>query len=111
MLIVAIGGPAYAIGVGGGAASSMRQGQSTSELDFNSVQRGNGEMGNKACRVIRACVEMGDENPIESVHDQGAGGPSNVLTELMEAVGGKVDIRKVVLGDKTMSVLAIWSAE
>lgn len=111
MLIVAIGGPAYAIGVGGGAASSMMQGQNDAGLDFNSVQRGNGEMGNKAVRVIRACVEMGDKNPIESIHDQGAGGPSNVLTELMETTGGLVDIRQIVLGDRTMSVLAIWSAE
>jgi phosphoribosylformylglycinamidine synthase len=111
MLIVAIGGPAYPIGIGGGAASSMIQGQQDATLDFNSVQRGNGEMGNKTARVIRVCVEMGDKNPIESVHDQGAGGPSNVLTELMEAVGGKIDIRKINLGDKTMSVLAIWSAE
>lgn len=111
MLIVAIGGPAYAIGEGGGAASSMVQGQNDAGLDFKSVQRGNGEMGNKVVRVIRACVEMGDENPIESIHDQGAGGPSNVLTELMETVGGKVDIRQIVLGDKTMSVLSIWSAE
>ena len=111
MLVVAIGGPAYAIGEGGGAASSMVQGQNDAGLDFKSVQRGNGEMGNKAVRVIRACVEMGDENPIESIHDQGAGGPSNVLTELMEIVGGKVNIRQIVLGDKTMSVLSIWSAE
>ena len=111
MLIVAIGGPAYAIGVGGGAASSMMQGQNSSTLDFNSVQRGDGEMGHKTGLVIRACVEMGDKNPIESIHDQGAGGPSNVLTELMERSGGTVNIREIVLGDKTMSVLAIWSAE
>ncbi|PIR93375.1 phosphoribosylformylglycinamidine synthase [Candidatus Falkowbacteria bacterium CG10_big_fil_rev_8_21_14_0_10_43_10] len=111
MLIVAIGGPAYAIGEGGGAASSMVQGQNDAGLDFKSVQRGNGEMGNKAVRVLQACIDMGDENPIESVHDQGAGGPSNVLTELMETVGGRVDIRQIVLGDKTMSVLSIWSAE
>jgi len=111
MLIVAIGGPAYAIGVGGGAASSMNQGENSAALDFNSVQRGNGEMGNKVARVIRACVEMGDTNPIESIHDQGAGGPSNVLTELMDPSGGKIDIRKIVLGDKTMSTLSIWSGE
>jgi len=111
MLIVAIGGPAYAVGVGGGAASSMTQGQQSAELDLNAVQRGNGEMGQKTSRIIRACVEMGDKNPIESVHDQGAGGPSNVLTELMEVVGGRIEIRKIQLGDKTMSVLAIWSAE
>jgi phosphoribosylformylglycinamidine synthase len=111
MFIVRIGGPAYPIGVGGGAASSMMQGQNAEALDFNSVQRGNAEMENRANRVIRACVEMGSNNPIESIHDQGAGGPSNVLTELLEPKGGTIDIRKIVLGDKTMSVLKIWSAE
>ncbi|MBI2642300.1 MAG: phosphoribosylformylglycinamidine synthase [Candidatus Wildermuthbacteria bacterium] len=111
MLIVRIGGPAYPIGVGGGSASSMMQGQNTESLDFNSVQRGNAEMENRANRVIRACVEMGDDNPISSIHDQGAGGPSNVLTELLEPLGGKIGIRGIVLGDKTMSVLKIWSAE
>lgn len=111
MLIVRIGGPAYPIGVGGGSASSMMQGQNTESLDFNSVQRGNAEMENRANRVIRACVEMGINNPISSIHDQGAGGPSNVLTELLEPLGGTIDIRGIVLGDKTMSVLKIWSAE
>jgi len=111
MIIVAIGGPAYSIGVCGGSASSMTQGQNTDALDYNSVQRGNPEMENKTNRVIRACAEMGDKNPIASIHDQGAGGPSNVLTELMEPLGGKINIRKIVLGDKTMSVLQIWSAE
>lgn len=111
MLIVRIGGPAYPIGVGGGSASSMAQGDNTAELDFNSVQRGNAEMENRANRVIRTCVEMAENNPISKIHDQGAGGPSNVLTELMEPLGGTVDIRKIVLGDKTMSVLKIWSAE
>ncbi|MEK7150621.1 MAG: phosphoribosylformylglycinamidine synthase [Patescibacteria group bacterium] len=111
MLIVRIGGPAYPIGVGGGSASSMMQGENTDSLDFNSVQRGNAEMENRANRVIRACVEMGVGNPISSIHDQGAGGPSNVLTELLEPLGGKISIRGIVLGDKTMSVLKIWSAE
>jgi phosphoribosylformylglycinamidine synthase len=111
MKIVRIGGPAYPIGVGGGSASSMMQGENTESLDFNSVQRGNAEMENRANRVIRACVEMGDSNPISSIHDQGAGGPSNVLTELLEPLGGKINIREIVPGDKTMSVLKIWSAE
>ncbi len=111
MLIVRIGGPAYPIGVGGGSASSMMQGQNTESLDFNSVQRGNAEMENRANRVIRACVELGENNPISSIHDQGAGGPSNVLTELLEPIGGKINIRNIVLGDRTMSVLQIWSAE
>ena len=111
MKIVRIGGPAYPIGVGGGSASSMMQGENSEALDFNSVQRGNAEMENRANRVIRACVEMGDKNPISSIHDQGAGGPSNVLTELLEPLGGTINVRRIVLGDKTMSVLKIWSAE
>ena len=74
MLVVKIGGPAYRIGMGGGAASSMVQGENVEELDFNAVQRGDAEMEQKVNRVIRACVEMGDINPIVSIHDQGAGG-------------------------------------
>jgi phosphoribosylformylglycinamidine synthase len=89
----------------------MMQGQNTEALDFNSVQRGNAEMENRANRVIRACVELGNSSPIASIHDQGAGGPSNVLTELLEPLGGQINIRNIVLGDKTMSVLKIWSAE
>jgi phosphoribosylformylglycinamidine synthase len=111
MVIVRIGGPAYRIGVGGGSASSMVQGANTADLDFNSVQRGNAEMENRANRVIRACIEMGDANPILSLHDQGAGGPSNVLTELLEPAGGRIHIRRIVLGDRSLSVLEIWSAE
>ena len=111
MLIIRIGVPAYRIGIGGGSASSMMQGENTADLDFNSVQRGNAEMENRANRVIRACIERGDKNPIESIHDQGAGGPSNVLTELLEPAGGRIDIRKIILGDRTLSVLEIWSAE
>ena len=111
MHIVRIGGPAYPIGVGGGSASSMQHGENTEALDFNSVQRGNAEMENKANRVLRTCSEMGVNNPISSLHDQGAGGPSNVLTELLDPTGGTINIRNIVLGDKTMPVLKIWSAE
>lgn len=111
MLIVRIGGPAYPIGIGGGAASSMQAGDSTEELDFSSVQRGNAEMENRTNRVIRTCMELGKKNPIRSAHDQGAGGPSNVITELVVPLGGKVNIRRIRLGDITMSVLEIWSAE
>ena len=111
MLIVRIGPPAYPIGVGGGSASSMMQGQNTEALDYSSVQRGNAKEENADNRVIRTCVEMGDKNPIASLHDQGAGGMSNAFTELMEPLGGTVDIRKVMLGDKTMSDIQIWSAE
>lgn len=111
MLIIQIGGPAYRIGMGGGSASSMIQGENTAELDFNAVQRGDAEMEQKMNRVVRACVEMGKNNPIISIHDQGAGGPCNVITELVEPIGGKVDIRKIKIGDETLSVLEIWGAE
>ena len=111
MLIIQIGGPAYRIGVGGGSASSLIQEKAREELDFNAVQRGNAQMEQKLNRVIRACIEMGNENPILSVHDQGAGGPCNVLTEIVEPAGGRIEIRNIELGDRTMSVLEIWSAE
>ena len=111
MLVIEIGGPAYRIGIGGGAASSMIQGENKEELDFSAVQRGDAEMEQKMNRVIRACVEMGERNPIVSIHDQGAGGPCNVLTELVDPAGGRIEIRNIVLGDRTMSVLEIWGAE
>jgi len=111
MLIVQVGGPAYGIGVSGGSASSRLQGENPEELDFNAVQRGDAEMEQKMNRVIRACVEMGENTPIVSVHDQGAGGPANVLKELVEKAGGRVELRKIKLGDPTLSVLNIWIAE
>ncbi|HAT74026.1 MAG: Phosphoribosylformylglycinamidine synthase [Candidatus Moranbacteria bacterium GW2011_GWF2_36_839] len=111
MLIVQVGGPAYGIGVGGGSASSKLQGDNDAELDFNAVQRGDAEMEQKMNRVIRACVEMEDKNPIVSVHDQGAGGSANVLKELVEKAGGMIELRRIKLGDPTLSVLKIWIAE
>ncbi len=111
MLIVQVGGPAYRVGFGGGAASSMLQGENVSELDFNAVQRGDAEMEQKMNRVIRACNEMGDKTLIDVIHDQGAGGPANVLKELVEKSGGRVEIRNIRVGDPTMSVLEIYVAE
>jgi len=111
MFIVQIGGPAYRVGFGGGAASSMLQGDNVEDLDFNAVQRGDAEMEQKMNRVIRACNEMGDGSLIEVAHDQGAGGPGNVLKELVEKAGGRIDIRKINVGDPTMSVLEIYVAE
>jgi len=111
MLIVQVGGPAYGIGIGGGSASSMLQGENEAELDFNAVQRGDAEMEQKMNRVIRACIEMGERTPIISIHDQGAGGSANVLKELVEKAGGRVELRRITLGDKTLSVLKIWIAE
>ncbi len=111
MLVVKVGGPAYRIGMGGGAASSMIQGENIAELDFNAVQRGDAEMEQKMNRVIRACVELGDTNPIQSIHDQGAGGNCNVVKEIVHPAGAKIDIRKIPVGDDTLSVLEIWGAE
>ncbi|WP_028579477.1 phosphoribosylformylglycinamidine synthase [Desulfogranum japonicum] len=111
MLIVQVGGPAYRVGFGGGAASSMLQGENASDLDFDAVQRGDAEMEQKMNRVIRACNEMGDKTLVEVIHDQGAGGPANVLKELVEHSGGKVEIRNIRVGDPTMSVLEIYVAE
>eukprot|EP00891_Asterochloris_glomerata_P009825 jgi/Astpho2/9825/fgenesh1_pm.00149_%23_37_t len=112
MLIVKIGGPAYRIGMGGGAASSVPSGGSSrAELDFNAVQRGDAEMSNKLWRIVRACVEMGPQNPIQQIHDQGAGGNCNVVKEIIYPLGAEIDIRKIKLGDETMSVLEIWGAE
>lgn len=111
MLIVQVGGPAYRIGFGGGAASSLNQGENAEQLDFNAVQRGNAEMENKVYRVVRTCNEMGENTPIASIHDQGAGGPGNVLKELVEKAGGIINIRKIISGDKSLSVLEMWVCE
>ncbi len=111
MLVVKIGGPAYRIGIGGGAASSMIQGENIAELDFNAVQRGDAEMEQKMNRVLRSCIERGDANPIVSIHDQGAGGNCNVVKEIIYPAGAKIEVRKIQLGDNTLSVLEIWGAE
>lgn len=111
MLVVKVGGPAYRIGIGGGSASSMIQGENIEELDFNAVQRGDAEMEQKLNRVIRACIEMGDRNPIVSIHDQGAGGNCNVVKEIIYPAGARIEIRNIQLGDNTLSVLEIWGAE
>lgn len=111
MLVVKIGGPAYRIGIGGGSASSMISGENIEALDFNAVQRGDAEMEQKLNRVIRACVERGIDNPIISIHDQGAGGNCNVVKEIIYPEGAKIDINKIILGDNTLSYLEIWGAE
>jgi phosphoribosylformylglycinamidine synthase len=111
MWVVKIGGPAYRIGMGGGAASSMVQGENVEALDFNAVQRGDAEMEQKLNRVIRASIELGERNPIVSIHDQGAGGNCNVLKEIVSPAGARIEVRKIPLGDETLSVLEIWGAE
>lgn len=111
MLVVKIGGPCYRIGIGGGAASSRVQSSENAELDFDAVQRGDAEMENRLNRLMRACCDLHERNPIVSVHDQGAGGNGNVLKEIVEPAGASYDIRKVYVGDNTLSVLEIWGSE
>ncbi|KAK8831025.1 hypothetical protein WA577_003723 [Blastocystis sp. JDR] len=111
MLVVKVGGPAYRIGLGGGAASSRMQDASQAALDFDAVQRGDAEMENKMNRVIRAAIERRGENPIVSIHDQGAGGNGNVLKEISAPNGAEIDIRNMVVGDPTMCVKELWGAE
>jgi phosphoribosylformylglycinamidine synthase len=111
MLVVKVGGPCYRIGIGGGAASSRLSDEKDSSLDFDAVQRGDAEMENKMNRVIRACVELGAQNPILSIHDQGAGGNSNVLKEIAEPAGCKLDLRALLIGDPSLSQLEIWGSE
>eukprot|EP00026_Physarum_polycephalum_P000814 Phypoly_transcript_00815.p1 GENE.Phypoly_transcript_00815~~Phypoly_transcript_00815.p1 ORF type:complete len:1325 (+),score=193.92 Phypoly_transcript_00815:32-4006(+) len=115
MTVVKAGGPAYRIGLGGGAASSVVGGQNSSDLDFSAVQRGDAQMGQKLNRVVRGCVELDvgglEKNPIVSIHDQGAGGAGNVLKEIVDPLGAKIEVDKFVVGDPTLSVLEIWGAE
>ena len=109
--IVQIGGPAMRIGLGGGAASSMMTGTNDEALDFNSVQRGNAEMQRRCQGVINACAALGRKNPILSIHDIGAGGLSNGCPELVEATGGKFQLRKVHNEELSMNPMEIWCCE
>jgi phosphoribosylformylglycinamidine synthase len=112
-LFIQLGGPGMRIGLGGGAASSMASGSNTESLDFDSVQRANAEMERRCQEVIDACWQMGEANPILSIHDVGAGGISNALPELAHAggVGAKFDLRKVPSEEPGMSPKEIWSNE
>ena len=110
LLVAKIGGPPYRIGVGGGRASSLMQGENDASLDFNAVQRGDAEMQQKLHRVVRACYEHRD-NPILSIHDQGAGGNGNVLKEIVEPSGATIYTNAFLLGDNSLSTQELWTAE
>ena len=112
-LLIQLGGPGMRIGMGGGAASSMATGANTADLDFDSVQRGNPEMERRAQEVINACWAMGENNPVLSIHDVGAGGLSNAFPELTNDAGrGAVfDLRKVPLEESGLAPKEIWSNE
>ncbi|NMQ19775.1 phosphoribosylformylglycinamidine synthase [Candidatus Competibacter phosphatis] len=111
--IVALGGPALLIGLGGGAASSMATGSSHAELDFASVQRGNPEIQRRAQEVIDRCTALGTANPILSIHDVGAGGLSNAVPEIIHDAGrgGRFELRDVPNDDPGMSPMQIWCNE
>ncbi|CAG8596606.1 31693_t:CDS:1 [Gigaspora margarita] len=108
-----LGGPAMLIGLGGGAASSMTSGASTINLDFASVQRDNPEMQRRCQQVIDACTALGDNNPIQSIHDVGAGGLSNALPEIVHDsdLGCFIRLRDIPNDDLSMSPMEIWCNE
>ncbi|BEV08686.1 phosphoribosylformylglycinamidine synthase [Methylophilus sp. DW102] len=111
--LIQLGGPAMLIGLGGGAASSMDTGANTENLDFDSVQRGNPELQRRAQEVIDRCWQMGDNNPILSIHDVGAGGISNAFPELVNdaKVGAVFQLRDVHNEEPGMSPRELWSNE
>lgn len=111
--LIALGGPAMLIGLGGGAASSMASGSSSEDLDFASVQRQNPEIERRCQEVIDRCWGMGQDNPIAFIHDVGAGGLSNAFPELVKdgGRGGNFELRAVPNDEPGMSPLAIWCNE
>jgi len=111
--LIQLGGPAMLIGLGGSAASSMDTGSNVENLDFDSVQRGNPELERRAQEVIDRCWQLGDHNPILSIHDVGAGGISNAFPELVNdaGVGAKFQLRDVHNEEPGMSPRELWSNE
>ena len=111
--IVVLGGPAMLIGLGGGAASSVSSGASHEDLDFASVQRDNAEMQRRCQEVIDRAWQLGDQNPIVSIHDVGAGGLSNALPELVNdsGRGARFELRKIPNDEPSMSPLELWCNE
>lgn len=108
--IVVMGGDNYRIGMGGAAVSSADTGAFESGIELNAVQRSNPEMQKRVANTIRAAVEA-DTNPIVSIHDHGAGGHLNCLSELIEEVGGTIDLDKLPVGDQTLSAKEIIGNE
>jgi len=109
-LIILLGGDNYRIGMGGGAVSSVDTGNYDSSIELNAVQRANPEMQKRVFNAIRAMSESAN-NPVISIHDHGAGGHLNCLSELVEATGGKIDISKLPVGDPTLSAREIIGNE
>lgn len=108
--IVLLGGDNYRIGMGGGAVSSVATGEYDNAIELNAVQRSNPEMQKRAYNAIRSLAER-EDNTIVSIHDHGAGGHLNCLSELIEETGGDIDISKLPLGDPTLSAKEIIGNE
>lgn len=108
--IILLGGDNYRIGMGGAAVSSAEGGEFSTGLELNAVQRSNPEMQKRAANAIRALVEN-KSNPVISIHDHGAGGHLNCLSELVEETGGKIDLSKLPIGDPTLSAKEIIGNE
>jgi phosphoribosylformylglycinamidine synthase len=111
--LIVLGGPAMLIGLGGGAASSMASGSSDASLDFASVQRDNPEMERRCQEVIDRCWALGNNNPIISIHDVGAGGLSNAMPELVSASnrGAQLELREIPNDEPGMSPMGVWCNE
>ena len=108
--VVLLGGDNYRIGMGGGAVSSVDTGAFESHIELNAVQRANPEMQKRAYNTIRALAESG-KNPIVSIHDHGAGGHLNCLSELVEETGGQIFVDQLPIGDPTLSAKEIVGNE
>ncbi|SFU44243.1 phosphoribosylformylglycinamidine synthase [Porphyromonadaceae bacterium KHP3R9] len=108
--VIVMGGDNYRIGMGGGAVSSVNTGEYSSGIELNAVQRANPEMQKRVANVIRTLAES-EENPIVSIHDHGAGGHLNCLSELVEKTGGRIDMDKLPIGDSTLSAKEIIGNE
>lgn len=108
--VVLMGGDNYRIGMGGGAVSSVNTGLYAGAIELNAVQRANPEMQKRVQNVVRAMAEC-DKNPIVSIHDHGAGGHLNCLSELVEATGGHIDMDRLPVGDPTLSAKEIIGNE
>ena len=109
-MIIILGGDNYRIGMGGAAVSSANTGAFSNEIELNAVQRSNPEMQKRVANTIRALVERSN-NPIISIHDHGAGGHLNCLSELVEDTGGEIHINQLPLGDPTLSAKEIIGNE
>lgn len=111
--LIVLGGPSMLIGLAGGAASSMESGASDAELDFASVQRGNAEMQRRAFEVINTCANLHQDSPITTIHDVGAGGLSNALTELVHdsGLGATFELRDIDRAEPGLSPMEIWCNE